>query len=77
MAQSYNSSINQEFSVAELALKLYINHHYQKFLEKSNFNHRANRTQDRSIKRKLDESNQNLIYLFASLISLRREINLI
>jgi len=35
MAQSYNSSINQEFSVAELALKLYINHHCQKFLEKS------------------------------------------
>jgi len=35
MAQSYNSSINQEFSVAELALKLNINHHCQKFLEKS------------------------------------------
>jgi len=35
MAQSYNSSINQEFSVAELALKLYINHHCQIFLEKN------------------------------------------
>jgi len=35
MAQSYNSSINQEFSAAELALKLYVTHHCQKFLEKS------------------------------------------
>jgi hypothetical protein len=43
--------------------------------KKHNFNYRTNRIQDQSIKRKLDESNQNLIYLFASLISLRRAIN--